>query len=416
MTGQAWFCYPHDLTDEGADRVLDRVQDCGATGLVLATVYHTARDLSPHSPHGRIRFLRGGVHYYRPDDALYRDCGLEADGVHGLADVDPLATARQATRERGMQLSAWLVLCHSSRLGTAHPDRTRLSAYGDRVLTDLCPAHPDVQAYAAAVARDVARYEPDSVHLEALHHHVLGHGYHHERYLVELDSWAQLALGLCFCGYCMSAAAQLGCDPRAVQAWAVDTVEATLAGSAVPRSWAPDRDELGSQAAGAVSAYLQSRLDTTTAAVRAVAEALRATGVRTVYIDQSGALAGYTDGLPTGPPTPDLAWQLGIDPVQVASLCDEYSVLSYARDPERVASDLACYRQLVPEDTALRVTLRAGAPDCTQAPGTEDELERKITHVRQARAGWLDFYHYGLVSTVAVERAGRAWASTGVAP
>lgn len=414
MTQQAWFCHPHDLVDERVETVLDTMQSGGATGVVLAALYHSGRDITPHSPAGRIRFLRGGVHYYRADRTLYRECGLMPDDAHGLAEPDPLETARAATRERGMDLSAWLVLFHSSRLGTAYPDTTRVTAYGDRVLTDLCPAHPKVQAYAGAVARDVARYEPDRLHLESMHHGLLGHGYHHERYLVDLTPWAAFALGLCFCTHCLAAAQRLGCDTDAVRSWAVSVVEASIAGASSSLPSGPlDREELGAQAGGELAAYLESRTASTSAAVREVADALRGTGVRSVYVDQAGALAGYADGRPTGPAAADIAWQLGIEPRQVASLCDEYAVCGYAVDPARVEADLAAYTDVLPPGASLRVALRAGPPDCPDTPHSEADLERKIGQAVRAGATWIDFYHYGLVSISAVERAGRVWSSRG---
>src|SRR5258708_20539765 len=107
-----------------------------------------------------------------------------------------------------MPLTAWTVFGFNERAGRAHPDLTQMNAYGDRYLTDLCPAQPGYAAYARAVAADVTRYGPDWLLAESLHYHPLREG---RRFLV-LGSWARLALGLCFCPACERAAASTGVD------------------------------------------------------------------------------------------------------------------------------------------------------------------------------------------------------------
>src|SRR5262245_9307065 len=67
------FAFPSDLYGEGIDAVLDNVQNrAGLGGIALATVYHAGRDLFPHNPERRVRFLENGVCYFRPDHDRYR--------------------------------------------------------------------------------------------------------------------------------------------------------------------------------------------------------------------------------------------------------------------------------------------------------------------------------------------------------
>lgn len=140
---------------------------------------HRARDLTPHgSPHVTVR--HDGVHFI-PDDDLFGGLRLQPPIQRG-ANEHPLQSLRSATAERGIALSGWTVFCHNTTLGEANPDCTTENAFGERGSpADLCPSHPDVRAYALALARNVARLGVDEVVAESLHFGTFEHGYHHER-------------------------------------------------------------------------------------------------------------------------------------------------------------------------------------------------------------------------------------------
>ena len=64
-----------DLQDEGLDVVLDNVQErAGLGGLTLAAAYHDARDLFPHNPISKVRYLEGGAVFFQPDESTKKDC------------------------------------------------------------------------------------------------------------------------------------------------------------------------------------------------------------------------------------------------------------------------------------------------------------------------------------------------------
>jgi hypothetical protein len=57
-----------DLHDEGLDVVLGNIQErAGLEGLTLAVAYHDARDLFPHNPAHKVRYLEGGAIFFPPD-------------------------------------------------------------------------------------------------------------------------------------------------------------------------------------------------------------------------------------------------------------------------------------------------------------------------------------------------------------
>src|SRR3990172_2562407 len=96
------FAFATDLHDEGVEAVLDNVQHrAGLGGVTVAAVYHEARDVFPHNPVRKLRFLEGGVTYFRPDPARYRGLAIQPR-VSALArEVDAVAELCDAAERRG---------------------------------------------------------------------------------------------------------------------------------------------------------------------------------------------------------------------------------------------------------------------------------------------------------------------------
>ena len=44
----------------------------------MAGNYHHSRDVFPHNPHRKVRFMRGGV-FFRPDPARYAGLRIQPD-------------------------------------------------------------------------------------------------------------------------------------------------------------------------------------------------------------------------------------------------------------------------------------------------------------------------------------------------
>ncbi|HXA58616.1 MAG TPA: hypothetical protein VNW94_05585, partial [Streptosporangiaceae bacterium] len=372
------FTFVEDLRGEGAAQVLDRVLGYGCTGLTVAAAYHQARDVTPHGP-ARVTLRKDGVHF--PPGELF---GRLVPPVQPGADEEPLRVLRSLTRSRGATLHGWAVFLHNTTLGLKHPDVTQENCFGDRAApADLCPSNPDVRAYAVALARSVARYDVDAVVAESLHFGLFGHGYHHERSFVELGPLAEFALGLCFCAHCR----QLK-GAEAARAEAVRLAERALDGSPVPGDAVPEP----------LAEYAFARRETVTSLAAQVAEAVAAEGSRLVFLDLSGAVKGYADGLPTGGLAASDAWRLGVDPAAVGSVVSGYAVLAYAREAARVAADLDAYRAVLGTDRELRAVLRPGPPDTTSAQHLAEKVEAT------AAADAVDFYAYGLTPFSVLDR------------
>lgn len=370
------FCFATDLADEGIEAVLDNVEHRGGLGgVTVAAAYHEGRDVFPHNPVRRVRFLESGAVFFPPGPAL-RAARLQppvSEAAHVLPEV--IASADR----RGLAVRAWTVFLHNGALAAAHPECAPENAFGDRYVTELCPANPDARAYARALAADIAELGVAGICSEALHYLGLEHGYAHERYFVPLSARVRQLLGLCFCEHCLAAAHSAGVDGDAVRRGAREAIDRAFAGD--DPSGEPERD-----------AYARVREQVVTSLVAEVAEAAGETPFE--FIELSGAVKGYADGRPTGAPSPTIAWQLGVDVEAVAAACDGIEAMGYASDPAWIARDLDEYG-----DTAVSVIFRPSAPDCDSA----EDVRAKVGLARDRGLRRVDFYHYGLMRLDALD-------------
>lgn len=393
------FAFATDLADEGVEAVLGNLQERGGlNGITPAFVYHAARDVFPHNPRRKVHLLERGEFFFRPDPARYDGLRIQPR-VSALArEHDVLADTCRAAASRGLGVNAWTVFLHADR-PDEYPDCAPRNAFGDLYPADLCPANPDVRAYVRALVADISRYEVSTILAESLHYHGLEHGYHHERYFIELGPRARYLLGLCFCEHCLAAARRLGVGGEAVQESVREELERVLASEA-PDAGATEvgRDELGAVAGGELLAYLDVRAEVVSTLTAEAAEVASASGRRFVFMELAGAVKGYATGRPTGAPAADTAWRTGVDLARLQQVGSEVEVLGYAADVERVRFDLDAYRRDL-GDCPLAVAMRPSPPDCA-APGN---LAAKVRLARELGVTRVDFYHYGFLRLGALD-------------
>jgi hypothetical protein len=400
------FCFAGDLADEGIDTVLDNVQHrAGLGGVTMAAAYHASRDLFPHARTRRLRFQPGGQIFFRPDPAVWRGLALQPRPSTLTRAGDPLAELVAAAGARDLDVQAWTVFLHVDWTEDGDPRFAEQTCFGDPCLTELCPANPDVRAYALALAEDIAGRGVTAVLAESLHHHPLEHGAHHERYFVELGAVARLLLGLCFCTHCLAGVRRRGADPEELRKRACAEVERALAGDAVQLDAELSYEEAAGLLGGQLRALLESRCETVAALVGELVAATAERGVRLELLDASGSVKGYANGRPQGDAAPSIAWRLGIDVGACAAAGAAIGAIAYAADPARVALDLAAYRALAP-GAPLVAALRPGPPDCRSA----ENLAEKLRAARAAGVERVDMYHYGLAPLGALDRVREALA------
>lgn len=393
------FLFATDLHDEGFPNVLDNVQGRGGMqGVTLACAYHHARDIFPHNPVRKVRFLEGGTVFFRPDAREYEGLAIRPQVSRLAEEVDILATLLAEAGRRGLAVRAWTVYLHNTTLGSRHVECAVRNVFGDPYITFLCPANPDVRAYARALSADIAGRGVQAILAESLSYQPFDHGYHHERSFVPLSPAAKLLFSLCFCEHCLAAIGQAGVDTERVRRFVRDALEKVLAGEAsgLPESEGGDLSlaALGGLAGGELGRFLAARQAIVTSLVAEVTEAVEGAGdARFVMMDMSGAAKGYATGEPSGDPAPSGAWQGGVDVEGVGRACHGVEAIGYARDPARLRGDLAAYRRLMPNGAGLSVALRPMRPDCDSA----ENLAAKAAVARALGIDWIDFYHYGFM-------------------
>ena len=386
------FAFATDFSDEGVDVALGRIQDrAGVQGVSLAAVYHHGRDIFPHSPTRRVRFLEGGAAFFQSDPSRYAEHALRPRQSALAEDFDAVAELRKATAARGMDLHAWTVLAHNTRLASEEPDTAVENVYGDPQLTYLCPANPRVVAYASGLAGDLARYGVDTLLAESLHFHPFEHGYHHERYLIDIGPIDRFLLGLCFCAHCRAAGRSEGVDVDALTVGVRARLDALFESAAAYDPTPATFDVVHELWGGELGGYLRARERSVTTAAAAVVDALDGTGTRFAFMDQAGAIKGYADGVPTGGPAPETSWEIGVNSSELGAICDEFQLLAYAKDPGRTARDIAAYRESVGSTCRLRAAFRPIPPDCIDA----DNLRTKLDAADAGGVAYADLYHYG---------------------
>ena len=85
------YLFASDLIDEGFEAVLDNVAGRGGLGGInMAAAYHHGRDIFPHSPVRKVRFLEGGTVFFHPEESRYGET-LRPVVSSLAADFDPLA-------------------------------------------------------------------------------------------------------------------------------------------------------------------------------------------------------------------------------------------------------------------------------------------------------------------------------------
>jgi hypothetical protein len=399
------FLFAHDVLDETADVVLDRLQQAGLDGAVMAAAYHHSRDVFPHNPRRKVAYLEGGTVYFHPRQERYTTL---TPRVAAVAEAeDPLETLCAAAQRRGMRTSAWLVVLHNTRLAMEAPHCAPKTALGDPLLNSLCPAHPEVRQFAQSLAADVARYELESIKLEALAYMPFDHGYHHERSFVPLSPNLRFLLGVCFCEHCLEHARAMYVDADYVWRWAAEKITSVLESAANETHETEIEDEqLRAACSGEFGRFLDARLDVVTSLAERVTAAVHTVSpqTRVTFLDLSGATLGYATGRPATERTATtIAWRDGIDVAAIGRACDAVGMLGYFADADRLQREVGAYQGLL-AGGPLEVVLRPMPPDST----TADELAAKVAVLRELGIGTLGFYHYGLMRLEALGWIARA--------
>jgi len=258
MTAVAAFTYPWDILGDPAAPA--RLRGLGADTAVLAAAYHSTTAITPRHPAHRVVHAPHSAVYYPPDPSRWGSAALQPAPQSWCDHPDAYGESARQLRDAGLDVHAWVVLAHNSRLARAFPERAVRNAYGDSLSWALCIAQPAVVAYAATLAAEAAgRPGTSGVELESAGWYGHAHLHAHDKTSgIGSSEAARYLLSLCFCHACHKGYARWGADPGQLRAAVRDTLEPLWRGESDEpgevrdgNGWAAVRAVLGIEQANA---------------------------------------------------------------------------------------------------------------------------------------------------------------------
>lgn len=207
--------YPWSLLFENFDATCRELVDRGVTGLTVAAHYHSIRTLEPRTVGGLFESYEGGC-YFTPDPELFAGTPIDPPVNDIPGYEDPFDTIVDGADRHGLDVNAWVVCFHNSKLGGDNPRYCVRSAFGDAHDHAFCPSHPEVQRYLVGVVRTLVDYDIDSINLESIGYpdafHSHGTTFGHAKNHVVRGRPEELLLSQCFCSACRKRATDHAVD------------------------------------------------------------------------------------------------------------------------------------------------------------------------------------------------------------
>ncbi len=371
--------YPWDVQDQGVEAISAELSGrAGVNTISIAASYHAGRFLQPRSPTQKAYFPEDGTVYFRPDETLWQDKTIRPLMAQNVTERgDMLDALIRARREGGLNVSAWTVCLHNTRLGMLHPGHVTRNAFGNPNYYNLCPSSPAARDYAITLVRDISgNYRPDMLELESPNFLGFAHEYHHEKDGVGLNAEDDFLLSLCFCAHCTARAEQAGVPiegaRRSVAGFIAKACERVL-----PEKQFADFPEAGIDAFRHhedLHAFLAWRSEPVTSLLGEIKAAARPS-TRIVLLDG-----------PNG-------WRGGVDLAAVGRLLDGMVLCCYNMQPEAIGAAIRDARIMLGAEAFLGLGLRLFYPE-VDGP---DILAARVKFAVEAGAEGVNFYNYGLV-------------------
>jgi hypothetical protein len=228
------YVYPWDVVGDPA--AAERIADLGVTDAVLPAAYHSTRALTPLHPGHRIVVARHAAAYYPPDPGVWNGRRLQPAPAMWVDEPDSFGSAAAALRTAGLNVQAWVVIAHNTRLGEQFPDLAVHNAYGDVYPWALCIAQDEVREYAVTLVGEIAaRDDIDGFELEACGWYGYDHQSAHDKSSgVRLNAFEEYLFSLCFCPACARAYADVGVAVDEVRGAVRARLDATFSGAPQP--------------------------------------------------------------------------------------------------------------------------------------------------------------------------------------
>jgi hypothetical protein len=375
--------YPWDLLDAGVECQVSELSDSGFTTLSVTATYHAGRLLLPHNPKRTVYFLEDGVAYFEPRSTYYDSTSLKPIKATLAADGDPLQQIILAAHAKSLKVNAWTVFLHNSRLGRENPSMTIENAYGERYSYALCPSHPQVRAYAIALATDLAdHYDLAALELEAIGFMGYTHLSHHDKAGICFDLLHDFLLSVCFCNNCKAHFEAQGADAEVIRRVFRKELDTYFASEGlVPVNDVEGVEQRLSEILGSTSlkALLVAREQTVSSLIMEIRSAVR----KEVRLVMRAASSSFITGGDAG-----IEWK------SLVGIVDRFLFLQFYREMELVKRELARVMDYQAScNVRLHIGLRAYYPDIT----SEMELRERLELLDKRRVDGVQFYNYGLL-------------------
>jgi hypothetical protein len=370
--------YPWSVYEAGGADALADLAARGVDGLNLASHYHSVETMDPKHPDNLFESYSAGC-YFDPQPEEFSETPIDPipNDVRGVED--PLADIVDLAGEQGMDVNAWTVCLHNTPLAVANESFRVESALGDPRDHCLCPSHPEVRDYFAALVGAVADRGVAEVQLEKVgfpsvfHQHGREHG--HPKRQAITSTAEETLLSQCFCDGCRAAAADHHVEMDAAQARVRELLDDAFG--------APDTDSppLASlvQSEPHVRNLLDFRASVIDDLLAATAEAAGEVDLSYYLMEWPGFEPG--DGWPTG--------------VRLSALddhLDRIKALCYVSDPTVAEDRIRTLRRAVDLPVDAGVTF---APDVIDR---ESQFRSVVDALRAEGVGKVSVYHHGIMT------------------
>lgn len=209
----AVWSYPWSLLSGDSDATYRELAERGVRSVTVAAHYHSIRTLDPRSNDTLFESYSGGCYF---DPGSIADTPIDPP-VHDVAGhADPLEAVIAGASSHAVDVNAWLVCFHNSKLGAEYPQYRTQSTFGEYHDHAFCPSHPAVQRYFEGIVRTLATYGIEAITLESIGYpdafHSHGVTFGHAKNHVVRGRPEELLLSQCFCSACRTRAANHSVD------------------------------------------------------------------------------------------------------------------------------------------------------------------------------------------------------------
>lgn len=363
------FIYPWDILDKGFSGIVQDLHQMQASSISLAVAYHQAKVLLPHNPKRRIFIHKGGYCYFPFKDNEY---GLLKPKTSNLLENYSGVFLRDSVDEfhkQNIEVNAWTVVFHNSRLAGSHPECAIHNAYGEPSPSSLCPSNEEVFRYGLQMLADIASAGVDSINTESVDFAGLIHGDHHEMYAYEDTAVMEKLLGLCFCDSCIKRAIKAGVGAKELQSRVIQITEKFL------KLESMDLCEMQEQ----LDSYQSVQQDRITEFYTDLKERISKIKLNTRIIPIIWLAGGSNPR------------QYGMDVERITEFTDGL-IAAYPSSPEQVAEFVSNTRKMAPKSQELIGGIRLMAPQTVKP----EQVKEYMRQYRENDISQVLFYNYGM--------------------